>query len=108
MTATELPAAVRAAVDAANAHDTDAYLATFADDGAVDDWSREFRGRDAICGWSEREFIGVGVTLTVTDVKKAGSVTTVSAHVGGRGFNGPSTFTFTINGGLVARMAITA
>src|SRR6185503_1864522 len=86
---TDLPAPVTAALAAANAHDIEAFLATFTPDGVVDDWGREFRGADAIRGWSDNEFIGVDVTLDVTDVTTEGGATTVTAEVGGRGFNGP-------------------
>ncbi|HEX5617183.1 MAG TPA: nuclear transport factor 2 family protein [Solirubrobacteraceae bacterium] len=105
---TDLPAPITAALDAANAHDTDAFLATFTPDGVVDDWGREFRGADAIRGWSDREFIGVDVTLAVTGTTTDGTATTVAAEVGGRGFNGPSHFTFALDGDRVARMTIRA
>jgi hypothetical protein len=104
----ELPAPVAAALDAANANDTDAFLAAFAADGVVDDWGREFRGRDAIRGWSDREFIGVQVALEVTAVEQRGDETVVSAQVGGNGFNGPSHFAFGVAGDRVARMTIRA
>jgi hypothetical protein len=74
----------------------------------VDDWGREFRGAEAIRGWSDREFIGVDVTLAVTGATTAGGATTVAAQVGGRGFNGPSHFTFELDGDQVARMTIRA
>ena len=105
---TDLPDPVTAALAAANAHDTDAFLATFTADGVVDDWGREFRGADAIRGWSDREFIGVDVTLAVTGVSTDGDTTTIAAEVGGRGFNGPSHFTFAVEGDKVARMTIRA
>jgi len=104
----ELPAPVAAALAAANAHDTDAFLATFTPDGVVDDWGREFRGADAIRAWSDREFIGVDVTLDVTGSTSDGGATTVAADVGGRGFNGPSHFTFELDGDQVVRMSIRA
>ena len=104
----DLPAPVQAAIDAANRGDTDAFLAVFTPDGVVDDWGREFRGPDAIAGWSEKEFIGVEVSLEIEGVASSGDETTVSAQVGGKGFNGPSHFTFRIVGDRVARMTIRA
>jgi hypothetical protein len=104
----DLPAPVRAAVDAANAGDTDAFLACFPADGVVDDWHRHFRGHDAIRGWSDREFIGVHVTLEVTGVTAHDDDVTVTAQVGGDGFNGPSHFTFRLAGDQVTRMTIRA
>jgi hypothetical protein len=103
-----LPAPVAAAIDAANRRDTDAFLACFTADGVVDDWGREFRGPAEITGWSDKEFIGVDVTLAVEGVESAGDDTTVTAQVGGRGFNGPSHFTFRVAGDRVARMTIRA
>jgi hypothetical protein len=104
--ADQIPAPVRSLLDAANGHDVGAFLAGFTDDGVVDDWGREFAGADAIRGWSDNEFIGVDVVLTVDDVTSAGDDTTIAAEVGGRGFNGPSHFTFTVRDGLVSRMTI--
>lgn len=51
----DLPEPVAAAIDAANANDTAAFLACFATDGVVDDWGREFHGADEIRGWSDRD-----------------------------------------------------
>ncbi|MFI5890183.1 nuclear transport factor 2 family protein [Actinoplanes sp. NPDC051513] len=104
----ELDEATRRLVDAANANDIDAFLAGFTADGAVDDWGRVFRGAEKIRGWSDREFIGKQVSLTVERVRRSGDETVVSAAVGGKGFNGPSTFTFLTEGDLVARMTIRA
>ena len=105
---TELPTPVAALIDAANANDTEAFLGSLTADAVVDDWGREFRGPDAIQGWSDGEFIGVAVTLEVTDVERQGDETTVTATVGGQGFNGPSHFTFRVSGDRVARMTIRA
>ena len=104
----DLPQPVAALIEAANANDTDAFLASLAPDAVVDDWGREFHGPDEIRGWSDREFIGVDVSLEVTAVEQSGGATTVTATVGGRGFNGPSHFTFDVDGDRVARMTIRA
>ena len=104
----DLPRPVRTLVDAANRGDTDGFLAGFAADALVDDWGREFRGADEIRGWSDGEFVGAQVALTVEEVELDGPRTIVSATVGGNGFNGPSTFTFITAGGLVSRMTIRA
>lgn len=101
-----LPDPIEQALRCANGGDTEGFLATFADDGAVNDWGREFRGHDAIRSWSDAEFIGKQVTLDVTGVRAEGAVTTVSAQVGGDGFNGPSDFAFTLAGDRVALMRI--
>jgi hypothetical protein len=108
---TELPAPVRAALNAVGAGDVDAFLACFPDDGVVDDWGRHFRGHEAIRRWSDREFIGVHVTLAVTQTTTHhahADEVTVTAEVGGDGFNGPSHFTFRTAGAHVERMTISA
>jgi hypothetical protein len=104
---TPLPEPVAAAIEAANANDTAAFLACFMPDG-VDDWGREFRGPDEIREWSDREFIGVRVSLDVTGVEREDGETTVTATVGGEGFNGPSHFTFAVNSDRLARITIRA
>jgi uncharacterized protein (TIGR02246 family) len=101
-----IPQSVAAALAAANANDTEAFLDCFADDGVVDDWGREFRGREEIRGWSDREFIGVRVSLEVTAVEELGGATVITAQVGGDGFNGPSHFSFRPAGDKLARMTI--
>ena len=60
------PRAVRRMVDATNAADNAAFLDSFTDDGVVDDWGREFVGREAIAGWNGRENIGVHSQFTFT------------------------------------------
>jgi ketosteroid isomerase-like protein len=103
-----LPQPVAALIQAANAHDAEAFLDCFTEEGAVDDWGREFRGAAAIQGWSDAEFIGVAVTLAVTAVEQRSDETVVTAEVGGGGFNGPSHFSFRLAGALVSRMTIRA
>ena len=44
----------------------------------------------------------------MTDVERQGDETTVTATVGGDGFNGPSHFTFAVSGDRVTRMTIRA
>ena len=103
-----LPQPLARAIEAANAGDTETFLACFTPDGVVDDWGRELRGPDEIRSWSDREFIGVHVSLDVTGVEQQDGATTVTATVGGEGFNGPSHFTFDVAGDRLARMTIRA
>jgi SnoaL-like domain len=103
-----VPSVVQTVVDAANGGDVDAFLDAFGAGGVVDDWGREFVGRDAIRRWSDAEFIGQQVTLAVTGVESDGARTVLTAQVGGNGFNGPSHFSFDVDGAKVARMTIRA
>jgi hypothetical protein len=104
----DLPAPVRAVIDAANAHDTDAFLACFTMEGVVDDWGREFHGPERIRGWSDHEFIGAKVQLRVSQVAIEDVTVVVTAQVSGDGFNGPSHFTFAVEGDHLTRMTIRA
>jgi hypothetical protein len=100
--------AVQALIDAANDNDLTAFLAGFTADGVVDDWGREFRGADRITAWSDAEFIGKQVSLEVQDVRDKDGEIVVTAQVGGQGFNGPSHFSFQVEGDKVSRMTIRA
>jgi hypothetical protein len=104
----EVPPTVALLLQAANDNDVDAFLAGFTTDGVVDDWGREFSGADAIRSWSDSEFIGKRVSLDVRGVERVGATTVVTAEVGGDGFNGPSHFSFEVDGDHVARMTIRA
>jgi hypothetical protein len=68
MHATELTGVVAEHITAVNAQDTDAIMATFADDAYVNDARREFAGRDAIRRWVDREMVGDKVTIEVREV----------------------------------------
>ena len=63
-----LPPVVAGHIDAVNAHDEDAIVATFADGALVNDAHREFWGSEAIRRWVAREMTGDHVTMDVTDV----------------------------------------
>ena len=55
-------------IDAVNAHDEDAIVATFAADALVNDAHREFWGTEPIRRWVAREMTGDHVTIDVTEV----------------------------------------
>ena len=59
-----------------------------------------------IAAWSEKEFIGVHVTLEIQAVEQPADETTVTADVGGEGYNGPSRFAFQVADERVTRMTI--
>jgi hypothetical protein len=64
-----LPKPVQAYVDAVNAFDGDAIIATFAPDALVNDIRREFRGTAAIRGWLDPEIVDVKVTMRPVGVR---------------------------------------
>jgi hypothetical protein len=70
-------------IAAVNAFDTDAIVATFAEDALVNDAHREFWGREAISRWVAKELVGDQVTMQVTDVVDHHGDTIVRARYDG-------------------------
>jgi hypothetical protein len=105
--ADELPEAVRRVVAATNAGDGAAFVAAFTGDGYVDDWGRVFRGSDEIARWDAGENTGVHAHFEVQEGTVDGDTVTARLAVSGGGFNGPSTFTFEVDGDRVRSMRIT-
>jgi hypothetical protein len=67
-TATQLTGVVAEHIRAVNDFDTDAIVATFADDAYVNDNRREIRGTDAIRLWVNKEMVGDSVTIEPLEV----------------------------------------
>jgi hypothetical protein len=65
---TDLTGIIADHVAAVNAFDTDAIVATFAEDAYVNDNRREIVGIDAIRRFIEKEFVGDQVTMEVREV----------------------------------------
>jgi hypothetical protein len=55
-------------IEAVNAFDEEAIVATFASDALVNDAHREFWGTGAIGGWVAKEMVGDHVSIEVTEV----------------------------------------
>ena len=66
--ATELTGVIADHIRAVNAFDTDAIVATFAEDAYVNDNRREITGSNAIRRWAAKEMVGDKVTLDVREV----------------------------------------
>ena len=72
---TDLPRVVADHIAACNAHDIDAWMATFAPDALVNDIQREFVGAEAIRAFGEQEIFGASVTMApVRSVDRHGDV----------------------------------
>jgi hypothetical protein len=103
-----VPAIIDRVLSTVNREDTEAFLDLFSDDGEVDDWGSVYRGRAAIRVWSDRELIGARARFMLKSTEEHGETISMIVQVGGEGFNGPSRFTFTMAGGQIRRMRITA
>jgi len=64
----ELTSVIAEHIKAVNAFDTDAIVATFAEDAYVNDNRCEISGINAIRRWVEKEMVGDKVTLDVREV----------------------------------------
>jgi hypothetical protein len=60
-----LPKVVADHIAACNAHDVEAWIATFAPDAMLNDIQREFIGTDAIRSFGEKEIFGDNVTVEI-------------------------------------------
>jgi len=101
-----IPEPVASFVDRVNDHDERGFLEAFTPDGVVDDWGREFRGREAIKGWSDVEFIGARGVLDVRSAETTPDGVTVVGDWRSRHANGLSSFAFRVEGDRIARMTI--
>ncbi|CDG85729.1 nuclear transport factor 2 family protein [Janthinobacterium agaricidamnosum] len=100
-------ATVDAYLAAVNGNRLPDFLSLFTGDGLVNDWGSRYRGPQEITKWSNREFIGVQVSLKVSAVSQDGNQIAIDAQVGGKGFNGPSRFVLLLDGASIKEMRIT-
>jgi ketosteroid isomerase-like protein len=70
-------------IDAVNAHQLDAIMATFAEDAMVYDNRREFHGKAAIRAWVAKEIVGDEVTMAITEVIERATETIIRARYDG-------------------------
>ena len=79
-----LPKVVADHIDACNAHDVEAWMATFAPDAMLNDIQREFIGTDAIRSFGDKEIFGDNVTMEVRRAWDRHGDITVHAKVDGK------------------------
>lgn len=101
-----IPEPIASFIDAVNRHDEPGFLDAFGPGGAVDDWGRVFEGRDAIKAWSDREFIGARGTFAVEGMEVSDATVTLVGDWRSQHANGPSKFTFDVDGDRITRMTI--
>ncbi len=106
MSQPQIPEPIASFIETVNRHDAEGFLDAFVDGGAVDDWGRDFVGRDAIKAWSDREFIGSSGVLTPEEVTVSGDMVVVVGDWRSTHANGRSSFAFDIQGDRIAKMTI--
>jgi ketosteroid isomerase-like protein len=80
---TDLPRPIADHVAACNAHDLDAWMASFAEDALVNDLQREFAGTEAIRAFARKEIFGADVTMAVESAMDRRGDVTVRARLDG-------------------------
>jgi SnoaL-like domain len=108
MTEQPIPAAIQAFVDTTNAGDSEGFVASFALDAYLNDWGREFHGRDGVAAWNRTDNIGVQAhfeLLSVTPAAEPDSYTAMLT-VSGNGYNGTGPMAFQLHDGLIAALRI--
>ncbi len=101
-----LDAPIRAAFEATNRGDSEAFVAAFAEDAVLNDWGRTFTGRGEIARWNANENIGVQSHFEALAAMIEGDTTTVKIRVSGNGYNGGGAFVIASNGEHITRWEI--
>lgn len=101
------PEPISAFIDATNAGDSEAFVASFTEDGSLDDWGRVASGHEGIRQWDRTDNIGKESHFELIDITEE-EPNTFLAHlkVSGKGFNGISPFRFTLRDDLIERVVI--
>jgi len=107
-----LPPVVADNVAACNAHDIEAWMATFAPDALLNDFQREFDGAAAIRAFAEKEIFGADVTMAPTRTMERHGDVSVDAQMDGTydktGLPDPLvlSFYYTIRDGRITQLII--
>jgi hypothetical protein len=100
------PDPIRRFVEATNAGDIEAFLATFTDNAFLSDWGRDFHGLGGIASWNQSDNIGVQSNLRIVRVVLRDGVYHARVAVTGNGFNGEGDMAFTLDGDRIASLII--
>ena len=63
-----LPAVIETFIKATNDHDGDTFISAFTEDALVNDFARNFWGKDQIRDWAEKEIIEPKVTFKAEEM----------------------------------------
>lgn len=105
----ELPSAIRAFIDTTNSGDTEGFVGSFTQDAYLNDWGREFRGRDGVRSWNSTDNIGKQSRFSDVSVKNGTEPDSydVTVKVTGNGYNGIGNLNFRLRGDLIQSLVIT-
>jgi ketosteroid isomerase-like protein len=63
-----LPAVIETFIKATNEHDGDTFISTFTEDALVNDFARNFWGKEQIKNWGDKEMIEPKVTFKAEEI----------------------------------------
>jgi hypothetical protein len=108
MTTPQLPPVVQQMIDATNRGDSAAFVGTFSDDAYLNDYGREFHGKDGAASWNSTDNIGVGAHFTLRGVRPGDGdgAYLVDITVTSHRFNGEGTFDIHVRDGLITRLVV--
>ena len=103
-----LPEPIQRFIGATNRGDTDAFVSAFTTDASLNDWGREFHGREGVRRWDSTDNIGKNSHFDLVDVTQGPHPDTyvVTLTVTGDGYNGTGPMEFTLRDGLIASVRI--
>ncbi|GAB4004295.1 hypothetical protein GCM10029992_48780 [Glycomyces albus] len=104
----DIPEAIQTFVDATNAGDSEAFAAAFTADAYLNDWGREYTGRDGVRRWDGTDNIGKQSHFEVLGIEQGDrpDAYVLTVRVTGNGFNGTSPLAFELSDGLIASLRI--
>lgn len=108
MTSIDAPAPIQAFIDATNRGDSEAFVAAFTDDAYLNDWGREFHGREGVRNWDRTDNIGKQSHFELLALEPGAEPDSYVAtlQVTGNGFNGTGPMAFQLRDGLIASVRI--
>lgn len=101
-----VPAPVQAVIDAINAADTDAFVASFAPDAVINNYGLVWSGVDGVRTWAESDAIGAGARMRLVEAGTTDAITHLVFDWSSRLFQGRSEAFITVRDDLVVEFRI--
>lgn len=102
------PHPVAQALQTANAHDVEGFVGCFSAQGAIDAWGMLFQGASGVTGWMEHWVVAHCVQFNDVLAVPDGDGVAVRTQVRSSGFNGAVTLTFSLRGGAIDLLRLSA
>ncbi|GKT03415.1 nuclear transport factor 2 family protein [Furfurilactobacillus sp. WILCCON 0119] len=102
-----IPEVLTTFVETNNAEDAAGMLATFAENGSVNDWGNEYNGQKAVAGWIQSDNISKHSRFKVVGSEQVSATEWIlNITVTGEGFNGTGPLRFTLKDDKIVSLVI--